>query len=96
MKTKQSTFGTGYIEHTSPDVSKIPDISKSLNVIISFENALKLNLAISECVRRLNSFNRSSTDGKRSALNLTLYLRKGRFTVNLGKLKKSKEAGKKK
>ena len=57
-----------------------------LNITISFEDSLKLNLAISECLRKLNSYKRSTKEGKRSALNLAVHLDKNRVTVNEGKL----------
>jgi hypothetical protein len=42
-----------------------------LNILVSFEDALKLNLAIDECLRRLNKYNRSTKEGKRGAVNLS-------------------------
>lgn len=57
-----------------------------LNVTLSFEDALKLNLAIDECVRKLNSYKRSTTEGRRTALNLAIHLNKNRVTVNEGRL----------
>ncbi len=53
-----------------------------LNVTLSFEDALKLSLAVDECVRQLNSYNRSDRAGKRSALNVTIHPSKPRITVN--------------
>lgn len=57
-----------------------------LNLRISFEDALKLHLAIGECVRKLNSYKRSTSEGKRTALNLAIHLGKNRITVNEGRL----------
>ncbi len=59
---------------------------RALNLFLSFEEALKLNLAIDEAVRRLNSYNRATRAGKSAALNVTIYLDKKRITVNEGKL----------
>jgi len=53
-----------------------------LNVRIGFEEALKLHLAIGECIRKLNSYKRSTTAGKRTALNLAIHLSKSRLTIN--------------
>jgi hypothetical protein len=53
-----------------------------LNVRIGFEEALKLHLAIGECIRKLNSYKRSTTAGKRTALNIAIHLTKNRVTVN--------------
>jgi hypothetical protein len=59
--------------------------TKVLNIEISFEDALKLHLAIGECIRKLNSYKRSTKAGKRSALNVALHLSKNRVTINEGK-----------
>ena len=41
-----------------------------LNVRITFEEALKLNLAIDECIRKLNKLDRRYLEGKDAAINL--------------------------
>lgn len=56
---------------------------------MSFEDALKLNLAISEGVRALNKNNRATREGRDSALCLTVYLDKKRISVNRAKVKRS-------
>lgn len=60
-----------------------------LNIEINFEEALKLHLAIGECIRKLNSYNRSTRAGKRTALNLAIHLSKGRVTINEARLPSS-------
>ena len=57
-------------------------ITEVLNVRIGFEESLKLHLALGECIRKLNSYKRSTTAGKRTALNLAIHLSKRRLTVN--------------
>jgi hypothetical protein len=64
-------------------------ILKFSNIEIAFEEALKLNLAIDECVRKLNSYKRSTTAGKRSSLNLAIHLSQGVITINEAKLAKT-------
>jgi hypothetical protein len=88
---KPGVFGGCNINRTSP---KPPAINtKVLNVTIIFEEALKLHLAIGECIRKLNTYNRSTTAGKSAALNLAVRLSKGRVTVNEGRIpSKSKNA----
>jgi hypothetical protein len=83
---KQFSFGGCDFTKTSP---KLVDLSAStpiLNVTISFEDALKLNLALEECLRKLNSYKRSTVAGKKSAVNLAVHLNKNRVTINEGKL----------
>jgi hypothetical protein len=85
---KEFTFGTCEYSYTSPERSQISPTTSVLNVVIPFEDALKLNLAIDECVRKLNRYKKSTTEGKRAALNLAVFLNQGRVSVNETKLKK--------
>ena len=86
IKTKQYTFGTCAYEKTSPLRKTLSANTKALNVLISFEEALKLNIAIDECVRKLNSYKRSTVAGKKAALKLTIHLELERITINEGKI----------
>ena len=84
---KTFTFGSCYFSHTSPAQEKLSASTRTLNIIVSFEDALKLNLAIDECLRRLNKYNRSTREGKRQRpVNLTVHLLANRIAVNEGKL----------
>lgn len=86
IRTKTSTFGTCSFGKISPSKERITESTKTLNVFVSFEDALKLNLAISEALRKLNSYNRSTKAGKSAAMNLTVHLESRRLTVNEGSL----------
>lgn len=57
-----------------------------LNIHLTFEKALKLNIAVDECIRKLNSYKKSTATGKQASLNLTIHLDPGRVAVNEGKL----------
>jgi len=83
---KTFSFGGCDFGRTSPSVEALSPNTQVLNVEITFEEALKLHLAIGECVRKLNSYKRSTSAGKRTALNLAIHLSKGRVTINEGKL----------
>jgi hypothetical protein len=61
---KNFTFGTCSFANSSPNVEKIGASHRALNVFLSFEEALKLNLAVDEAVRRFNSYNRATREGK--------------------------------
>ncbi len=82
QKTKKFSFGTCSFNRTSPPQKLLSPQTRVLNIVISFEDALKLNLAVSECVRKLNSYNRSFRAGKNAALNLALHIDKGRISIN--------------
>jgi hypothetical protein len=79
---KTFAFGGCAVSSIGPDVSTLSPETPILNVSISFEDALKLSLAIQECVRKLNSYNRSTSAGKRTGLNLAIHLQKSRITIN--------------
>ena len=82
--TRTKTFGFGGCTYarTSPKLDALTSATPMLNIAVPFEEALKLSLAIDECIRRLNSYNRATTAGKRSGLNLAIHLSKGRITIN--------------
>lgn len=82
MKIKKFSFGGCTVSNFSPDVSALSPRTEMLNVSVSFEDGLKLSLAIQECVRKLNSYNRSTSAGKRTGLNIAVHLQKHRVTVN--------------
>ncbi|MGI9104381.1 MAG: hypothetical protein ACR2IF_18210 [Terriglobales bacterium] len=79
---KTFSFGGCDFGRTSPQLSSLSPATKVLNIEVNFEEALKLELAVQECIRRLNSYKRSTKIGKRTALNLAIHLSKNRITVN--------------
>lgn len=85
---KTFAFGTCDYAFVSPDRSELTSKTKILNVVVSFEDALKLNLALDECIRKINRYKRSTTAGKRAAVNICLHLNSSRIAVSEGKLKK--------
>lgn len=88
MPQQKVTFGGCDFNATSPPRKKFSPTTPTLNVVVSFEDALKLNLAIQACLGRLNGYKRSTTAGRRSALNLAIYFGAERLTVTEGKLSK--------
>lgn len=60
---KQFSFGGCDLAQTSPKISELSPTTAVLNVRIGFEEALKLHLAIGECIRKLNSYKRSTAAG---------------------------------
>lgn len=71
---KGFSFGTCSFSRTSPKIEALRASTQILNVVVSLEEALKLSLAIDECVRRLNSYKRSTRIGKNSGLNVAIHL----------------------
>lgn len=86
-KKKKFSFGGCSISNISPKRGSLSEETKILNVQITFEEALKLNLAIEECIRTLNSYKRSTKAGKMRGLNLAIHL--DVFTVSVNEEKVS-------
>lgn len=86
---RKKTFGACSYSKTSPPVGSLSPSTKILNLAISFEEALKLNVAIDECVRRLNSYNRARKAGKQSGLTLAIHLPSRRVTVHESRIAKT-------
>jgi hypothetical protein len=78
---KESSFGACEIASYSPEKKAITGDTKVLNVKIKFEEALKLNLAIDECVRKLNRYKMSSTAGQRAGVNLAIHFQADRIAI---------------
>ena len=88
QEIKTFSFGGCTFNRTLPELAKLSPDTKMLNIEIGFEEALKLHLAIGECISKLNRYNRATTSGKRTTLNLALHLNSSRITVNEGRAKK--------
>ena len=82
---KTFSFGTCSFSVTQPKLKQQP---KVLNIIIPFTEALKLNLALDECLRKLNKYKFSSKEGKRAAVNLILHFDNRKIAVAESKLAK--------
>ena len=78
-ETRQSSFGGCSFSKASPAHGKLAPSTQVVNLVIPFEEALKLNLAVDEAVRRLNA---GQQRGRRAALNLTLHFHTERITVS--------------
>lgn len=85
-KKKEFSFGGCTFASTSPKRDLISGKTKILNVKITFEEALKLNLAIDECLRKLNSYKRSTKAGKMMGLNLAIHMDVSTVSVNEEKI----------
>lgn len=79
---KTFSFGSCEFSRLSPPKENLTSSSKKLNVVVPFEEALKLNLALDECVRKLNKYKRSTTKGKKAAVNLVIHFDVNRVSVN--------------
>ncbi len=83
---KTFSFGACEVSGYSPKKDDWGKDTKVINIKIAFEEALKLNLALDECVRKLNRYKMSTTEGKRAAVNLVLHLDLNRVAIVEGKI----------
>lgn len=81
---KKASFGTVSIDHFSPPLGE--GVPTAVNITISFEEALKLHVGLIEILGKLNTYNRATTAGRRSAVNLCLFPSKNRITINEGRV----------
>ncbi len=84
IKTK-SSFGTVRIDHFSPPLPE--GTPKGINVVLSFEEALKLHVGLMQILGKLNGYNRNTKEGKASAVNLCVFTDSNRITINEDKVK---------
>ena len=89
QRQKQS-YGGCTVNHFSPAVADT--WPKAINIVMSFEEALKLQLALQDRLLTINRLNRSTKEGKAAAVNLCVYPRANRVTVNADKLRSKHNA----
>lgn len=82
---QKETFGGANIDHFSPALPE--GTPKAINMTLSFEDALKLHLSLGQILGKLNSYDRSTKAGRRSAVNLCVYTQVQRMVVVEGKVR---------
>ena len=85
-KMREVVTGTCEVAHVSPQDLPTDGPGSVVNLVLGFEEALKLNLALDEAVRRVNRYNRGPRVGKLAGVQLIVYLGKKRINVKEGKL----------
>lgn len=85
MCLKEESYGGCQVSTIGP--LKNTKLPKVLNVVLSFEEGLKFNLALDECLRQLNSYNRATKEGKRAAICLAVKPQMNRIDIVEGKIK---------
>ena len=78
---KSFSYGACLISDYSPAKESLSANTKVLNLKVGFEEALKLNLALDECIRKLNRYKMSSTAGKRAAVNIVVHFHADRIAI---------------
>lgn len=83
LKTKES-YGTVTIDNLSPQASE--SWPEAINVTLSFEEALKLQLGLQHALMDINRLNRNTRDGRRAGVNICVWPKGvGKITINRGR-----------
>lgn len=82
---RKASFGGANIDHFSPPIGE--SAPTALNVVLSFEEALKLHLSLGQALGHINGYDRSTKKGRHTAVNLCIYQHKDRVVVVEGKAK---------
>jgi len=81
---KEGSFGACTFDSVSPKA--LSASTTTLNVALSFEEALKLNLAIDEAVHQLGRYHRATRAAKRMGVRFVIHINKKRVRVLKGRL----------
>lgn len=80
IPTKADDYhGTAHYVRTQPDVAG--QGVESINIELTFEEAMKLSLSIQACLMQLNRYKRSTTTGREMGLLLSVKTKTNSMTV---------------
>ena len=82
---KKRSYGGCTVDHFSPAAQA--GWPKAINIVLSFEEAMKLQLSLQHRLLDINALNRSTREGKAAGVNLCIYAGQNRITVNPDKTK---------
>ncbi len=85
---KKGSFGSVSIDHFSPEPTT--DWPKGINVVLSFEEALKLHLGLGQILGHLNAYNRNYKEGRDAAVNLCVFTDVRQVTITEDKVRREK------
>lgn len=78
-KTKTKSFGGANVAQIKP--ASVDELPPFVNVVISFEEALKFHLSVGQALAKINSYLRSTAAGKGAAVMLSLQPERKRIVV---------------
>lgn len=80
-KTK-STFATCALDHTSPIRENVSKKTKVINAVVSYNEALKLQMGLQAALLHLSRYNFSTKEGKRAAVTIAINLERARVSIH--------------
>jgi hypothetical protein len=81
VRYKKESYGAGEVARVSPPTEPGGAVPNVINIGLTLEEALKLNLAIDECAREINSMHRGTREGKNALVCLSVKLGQHRIDV---------------
>lgn len=85
LKRKSATtFGSARVARIQPQPAL--GARQSMNVMVTFEEALKLHLAIGQGLGELNRLDRRPAEAKKACINLCIFPQDGYLTVTQDKI----------
>ena len=87
MSAHKKSWGGCRFDRTAPTKQGLSSDTKILNVIITFSEALKLNLALQDCLLKLNNYKMNAIEGKQAAVKLAILLDQKRVQIWRAKVK---------
>ncbi len=79
--SKTKSFGFCKITSYNPKKECFNERTKMVNIMLTFEEALKIGLALDEGIRSINKLNRSFPEGRNAKLNLQVNFEENRLVV---------------
>ncbi len=87
-RTKGMSCGSCTFERLNPPRTVLTADTRTINIVIPFDEGLKLHLALLERLQEINRLDLRMTEGKRAAINLSVNLQAQVLSVVPGKLSK--------
>jgi DNA/RNA endonuclease G (NUC1) len=81
IPTKDS-FATCAYSHTSPEREELSSKTRILNVVVSYEEALKLQMGLQAALLQMSRYKFSTKQGKRAAITIAVHLDQERISLH--------------
>lgn len=78
----KSSFATCAYAHTSPARQKLSGKTRILNVVVSYEEALKLNMGLQAALLQISRYKFSTKEGKMAAITVAVHLDQDRLSLH--------------
>jgi tmRNA-binding protein len=91
-RKKDTSFGSVMVNHMNVPATAVP--KAGLELTLSFEESLRLQLSLHQALWELNRLDRRLPTSRQKGVALTFYPNQNRLTVNMGTIQGSTSTGK--